>query len=484
MERVLKAMIEKHMIEQGDRVLAGVSGGADSVCLFFLLLELRKRVDFEWMAVHINHQIRGAEAEEDQKYVEQICRENHVPLRIVTKDVRVMAKQEKLSEEEAGRKVRYQAFEQILKEWSGNKIALAHHKNDQAETVLWNLVRGSGLRGMTGMKEQRDCYIRPLLSVTRTEIEDYLERRNISYQTDSTNQTLEYTRNKIRLKVLPYVTEELNGRAVEHIANTAEIFGEIQDFINQTVEQEWHKVVKKQEEGYLLEEQAFLAEHVVIQKAILQKVLADCANGLKDITNEHIVILQKLFLREVGKQVQLPRSVKAVKKYDGVAIQTEVTAQLPKQKEVPIAIPGVTKLEDNQFLIECNIINRDAFNEIMMKMENDSEKNIINSKNYCTKWFDYDKIGSMVLLRNYRKGDILQIGKNGQHKKLNRFFIDEKIPREERGGIWLLAEGQEVIWVPNYRISEGYRVTDMTEHILQVTMKFAGGCNESWKGQP
>ena len=120
----------------------------------------------------------------------------------------------------------------------------------------------------------------------------------------------------------------------------------------------------------------------------------------------------------------------------------------------------------------------------MMKMENDSEKNIINSKNYCTKWFDYDKIGSMVLLRNYRKGDILQIGKNGQHKKLNRFFIDKKIPREERGEIWLLAEGQEVIWVPNYRISEGYRVTDMTEHILQVTIKFAGDCNRSWKGQP
>lgn len=459
------------------------------------------------MAVHINHRIRGEEAEEDQQYVERICRENHVPLRIVTKDVRAMAEQEKLSEEEAGRKVRYQAFEEILKEWNGNKIALAHHKNDQAETVLWNLVRGSGLRGMTGMKEQRDCYIRPLLSVTRTEIEDYLERRNISYQTDSTNQTLEYTRNKIRLKVLPYVTEELNGRAVEHIANTAEIFGEIQDFIDQTVEQEWHKVVKKQEEGYLLEEQAFLAEHVVIQKAILQKVLADCANGLKDITNEHIVILQKLFLREVGKQVQLPRDVKAVKKYDGVAImpanntigkhgtkavsadhmvrkQTEVTAQLPKQKEVPIAIPGVTKLEDNQLLIECNIINRDTFDEIMLKMENDSEKNIINSKNYCTKWFDYDKIGSMVLLRNYRKGDILQIGKNGQHKKLNRFFIDKKIPREERGEIWLLAEGQEVIWVPNYRISEGYRVTDMTEHILQVTIKFAGDCNRSWKGQP
>lgn len=481
MKQVLKSIIDKHMIERGDRVVAGVSGGADSVCLFFLLLELKKKIEFEFMVVHVNHQIRGEEALEDQRYVEKICAENHVPIKIVTKNVQDVAKKEKFSEEEAGRMVRYRVFEQVLKEWKGNKIALAHHKNDQAETVLWNLVRGSGLKGMTGMRQQRECFIRPLLSVTRKEIEVYLEERNISYQTDSTNETLDYTRNKIRLRVLPYLADELNGKAVEHIANTAEIFQELQDFIERTVEQVWDMIVKKQGEGYLLETKAFLAQDIVIQKAILQKVLVFCANGLKDITSEHILILQKLFLKEVGKHVQLPRNVAAVKNYDGVVISsaTEAAGKLSEkifavseQAEISLAIPGTIEMGKDNIKVECSIMNRSVFDKIVSKMERDSKKSIINSKNYCTKWFDYDKISSTVSLRNQKNGDVLQIGKNGEHKKLNRFFIDQKIPREERGAIWILAEGQEVIWVINHRISEGYRVVDTTENILQVTVKF------------
>ena len=490
MKQVLMDIMDKHMIERGDRVVAGVSGGADSVCLFFLLLALKENVEFEFIVVHINHQIRGEEALEDQRYVEKICEENQVPVIIVTKDVKAIAKEGRLSEEEAGRQVRYQAFEQVLKEWKGNKIALAHHKNDQAETVLWNLVRGSGLKGMAGMKPQRDCFIRPLLSVTRDEIEDYLSKRNISYQTDSTNKTLEYTRNKIRLKVLPYFVSELNGRAVEHIANTAEIFSELQDFVDRTVAQAWDRVVRNKRECYLLEAEAFFAQDIVIQKAILQRVLAFCANGLKDITSEHIVILRKLFLREVGKQVQLPRGVKAVKNYDGIAIFSMPKIEGKRageifpdvtQTEVFLVIPGTVELKRDNIMVECSVMNRSVFYKIISKTKENSKKNIINSKNYCTKWFDYDKIGNTVSLRNQRNGDVLQIGRNGEHKKLNRFFIDRKIPREERAAIWMLAEKQEIIWVIGHRISEGYRVTDATENVLQVTVSFTNSDNRQKK---
>ena len=128
-------------------------------------------------------------------------------------------------------------------------------------------------------------------------------------------------------------------------------------------------------------------------------------------------------------------------------------------------------MKNENLIVECNIISRSVFDKNVSKRENVFEKNIINSKNYCTKWFDYDKIGSMVFLRNQKNGDVLQIGKNGEHKKLNRFFIDKKIPREERGRIWILAKGPEVIWVINHRTSEGYRITDTTQNFLQVTVK-------------
>lgn len=476
MREVLVEIIEKHMIEQGDRIIAGVSGGADSVCLFFLLLELKKEITFDFMVVHINHQIRGKEALEDQKYVEELCEKNKIELKVVSENVKKIAEIEKLSEEEAGRKVRYKAFKQALKEWNGNKIALAHHKNDQAETVLWNLIRGSGLKGMTGMKRQRDCYIRPLLSVTRKEIEEYLKENNISYQTDSTNQTLDYTRNKIRLMVFPYIADELNERVIEHIANTAEIFQEIQNFIDKVTESEWSKIVKEEKKEYYLEKEAFLIEDFVIQKAILQKVLNFCADGLKDITNEHITMLQQLFHKEVGKKIELPRKTEAVRTYKGICVYHKKGAVIKenfiqKDRKTVIAVPGITRLETEEILVECRVLSRENFFQNKKEIEKNSKKSIINQKNCCTKCFDYDKISNTVFLRKQQTGDMLQIGRNGEHKKLNRFFIDCKIPKEERKDIWILAEEQEVIWVIGERISEAYRVTERTKHILQITVK-------------
>ena len=198
-KKVEQYIEQYQMIGRGDRIVTGVSGGADSVCLLFVLCELRKKLGFEVIVCHVNHQLRAEAAEQDEAYV------------------KVIAKNGKKSLEEAGRIVRSNAFETVCRESGANKIATAHHKNDNAETVLLNLARGSGLQGMCGIRPVYGNRIRPLLCLTRKEIEEWLEEEQISYCTDETNEEDEYTRNRIRHKILPVMEQEINRQTVEHI---------------------------------------------------------------------------------------------------------------------------------------------------------------------------------------------------------------------------------------------------------------------------
>ena len=202
LERV-RAYAEKYqMIRPGDRIVAGISGGADSVCLLFLLRELCREKGAGLFAVHVNHGLRGAEAGEDEAYVRKLCGELKVPLRVFSFDVRGRAREEHLTLEEAGRLCRYEAFEEEAERIGGTRIAVAHHAGDQAETVLFQLFRGSGLKGLAGIRPVRDNVIRPLLCTGREEIEAWLTERGIEWRTDSTNLTTDYTRNRIRGEIL------------------------------------------------------------------------------------------------------------------------------------------------------------------------------------------------------------------------------------------------------------------------------------------
>ena len=201
-------MDEHHMLTPGDRVVAGVSGGADSVCLLFVLLKIREEIPFSLHGVHVNHGIRK-EAGEDAAYVEQLCSQFGLPFILVKENVRERAAAEKRSEEEMGRLVRYQAFESVMKSVGANKIAVAHNSNDQAETMLFHLFRGSGLSGLCGIRPVRDHIIRPILCLERKEIEQYLEERKIAYCKDATNEEDDYTRNRIRHHILPYAEQEI-----------------------------------------------------------------------------------------------------------------------------------------------------------------------------------------------------------------------------------------------------------------------------------
>lgn len=220
-----------NMLEAGDKVVAGVSGGADSICLLFVLMELQKEIPFELTAVHVNHGLRAEAADRDEAYVRELCETYRIPCVSYRENVELIAKNRKQSLEEAGREVRREAFRRTMESWGGTKIALAHHKNDNAETFLMNLARGSGLKGLGGMLPVNGTIIRPLLAAERQEIEQYLKENGIAYCTDETNKSDDYTRNRIRNHMIPLLEDGVNKRAVAHISDTMERLREVQEFL-------------------------------------------------------------------------------------------------------------------------------------------------------------------------------------------------------------------------------------------------------------
>ena len=205
------------MTEPGDGLLAGVSGGADSVCLLFLLDELKEELGIRLAAFHLNHGLRGAEADRDEAYVKEICGRLGIPLAVAHENVAEYAAARGISGEEAGRILRYEHMKETAEQFSCQKTATAHHRDDSAETVLFNMFRGSGLKGLSGIRPVRGEVIRPLLCLSRAEIAGYLEERGIPWCEDSTNGENVYTRNRIRNQLLPWVKENINARAPEHI---------------------------------------------------------------------------------------------------------------------------------------------------------------------------------------------------------------------------------------------------------------------------
>ncbi|MGN1266711.1 MAG: tRNA lysidine(34) synthetase TilS, partial [Dorea sp.] len=252
MYQKVKAYVEKHhMLKNGDKVIVGVSGGADSICLLFMLLALQEEINFEILAAHVHHGLRKESADADERYVRKICEKQEVELRVFHEDVKTYAKKYGLTEEEAGRNIRREVLGRLCEEERGTRIALAHHRNDNVETLLWNLARGTGIRGAGGIRPVNGVWIRPLLCVERTEIELYLEKWRISYCTDETNLEDAYTRNRLRNHVIPYFEEHINRRTVEHMAEAVEQFRLLGEYVEAEAEK-YRCMCVKENEGRIL----------------------------------------------------------------------------------------------------------------------------------------------------------------------------------------------------------------------------------------
>ncbi|MBQ9768377.1 MAG: tRNA lysidine(34) synthetase TilS [Lachnospiraceae bacterium] len=455
-ERFIK---EQSLIEQGERVLVGLSGGADSVCLLAVLKELRETFSLTLGAFHVNHGIRGGEADRDEAFSEALCKRFEVPFFTAHEDVPRYAKEHGLGIEEAGREVRYLAAERIAKERGYDKIALAHQQKDVAETFLFHLFRGSSVTGLSSIPAKRGNIIRPLLFCNRNEIEDYLKEQGLSYCTDSTNGETEYTRNKIRHQILAVAEDEVNEGAVRHVAEAAAELSELNEYLSDRAEE----VCKKAEEvpeGVQISIADLKVLHRAVRNRAVHSLLVRVAGSAKDMTREHVEAVCALCMRQSGKRVSLPYDMVAEREFDRLVIRRYGKEQRKEEEdrqeasEVLVEIPGEYSVGRKGETMSFRIFPY--------------KKNAEIPRNEYTKWFDYDKIKGALRLRPRKEGD--RLGMRSGSKSVKALFVEKKIAKEERAKRLLLADEAQVLLVPGVRSCDNYRVEETTTTVLEVQL--------------
>lgn len=479
-EEKAEALIRKYnMIEKDDVVIAGVSGGADSVCLLFVLCALREKYGFSVRVCHVNHELRGADADADEQFVEDLCRKLKVPCRVFHRNVELIARKRKQSTEEAGRMVRREAFETMCREDGGTRIASAHHSDDNAETILLNLARGTGIKGLCGIRPVYGKWIRPLLGVSREEIESALVQAGISWRQDQSNEEDVYTRNRIRHHILPALQTQVNPETAWHLNELSCQAREVWDYVERGVDEAWDRCIAplpEKPEDLTIRELPFLKEMPAVQKQLLHRSICRAAGRSRDVEAVHVSALLDLFGRQPGKQISLPYGVTAYRTYDGVTLGKNVREKKLCEKETgeapdsctALRIPGKTRVPGTSLCISCRIRERgDNEPDPYSGMEKGQAE--ILQKSY-TKCFDYDIIKYTASVRKRRAGDYLVINRDGGRQKLKSYFINQKVPRRDREQMFLIADGSHVMWIPGMRMSAYYQIGRETRRILEITI--------------
>ena len=437
-------ILQFHMFPEKSHIVVGLSGGADSVALLHALSCMKKEYDWDITAVHIHHGLRGEEADQDALFAVDLCRKLGTPCIVRRYDVKAEAAARKLGEEETGRLLRYEVFREIAGE--NGYVAVAHHRQDQAETVLMRLCRGTGLKGLGGMSPVRGNICRPLLFCSREEIEAYCRENELKWREDTTNQEDRYTRNKLRLKVLP-VLEEVNPRAVAHIAETAELLSLEEDFLEQQAAV-CYENVKLAGAEVTLHRQKLLELHPAMRKRVLRKAMAEFVQT--DVSQVQIEALEDLLEKETGKSRDFLEGIHAENRYDALVLSVK--------KE---------KMEGYQYALSAGetiaIPEAGISVQVWVSEERETDKD--------TKCFDHDKIKGELSCRTRKTGDFIAM-KTGR-KKIKDLFIDEKVPRTERETLPLITVGEEVLWAVGLRVSEAHKPDENTEKYLCIRIEKA-----------
>ncbi|MCI8893793.1 MAG: tRNA lysidine(34) synthetase TilS [Lachnospiraceae bacterium] len=497
MKKVLSFVREHHMIEESDHILAAVSGGGDSVCLLLMLQRLGEAIPMRLSVIHVEHGIRGEASRADADFVRRLCQERGIPCFVYECDAIAYARDHGMGLEEGARALRYELFETCRREQKADKIAVAHNQNDCAETVLFHMARGTGLRGLQGIPPARGNIIRPLLCMERREIEDYLQAQGQGYCTDATNQELVYSRNKLRHQALP-VLEEINPKAVGHICQAAGSVAEVWGLLEQLVQEARQRWIRmggagnRREAGYFLEE-GIVQEPPLVRRTLVMELLGECGGSRKDLTGIHVAQVLGLLDHQVGRRISLPYGMQAYRTYGGIELwQTGCSTEAGADGCSPEPGAGGCGTEPGPggASIEAGPGGRGTAWEpggrgIALEpgqsrelrayglsisarlLEKKADLQEIPKKKY-TKWFDYDKIKIGLLLRNPQPEDYLVIDSQGRTQSLKKYFVNAKVPARQRGEQLVLADGSHVLWAVGGRISEAYKVTGATTRILEV----------------
>ncbi len=456
MESIFKTnIISKNLIESGDTILGAISGGPDSMAMLNCLVLLKKDLKFKLLIAHVNHGVRGEYAKRDQEFVKMVAKDYNIPYFTKNVDMVGYGKELGISSEEAGRILRYGFFREILSDYGGGKIAVAHNKNDQAETILHRIIRGTGLDGLKSMEFIKGDIIRPLLNISRKEIEDYIEQKRIKFVVDHTNLETDYTRNKIRLELLPYIKENFNPNIIDSLYRLTRIAtGEIQ-IIEEITTEKYNLIVKSATENSIIFNGAiFKLESEAIRKRLIRKAIENISGNLHGIEEIHINDIIKLFQdAKTGKNIDISKGLRARVSYSDFIIELRNNTN-PKLEAKKIEI-GENVLEEFAIIISLELISADE----------------IDFNNADIKYIDYDKVSGELWIRRRKSGDKFSPLGLGGSKKLKDYMIDKKIPQDKRNSIPILCDNSGIIWVIGYGLSDKYKITKETKQTLRIKLK-------------
>ncbi len=464
-DKVLKTIEKFKMIDKNDCIVVGVSGGADSVCLLHILSRLSESYNLKLRVVHINHCLRGEDSDADERYVEDLCGQLGVSFFKFSFDIKNEAKRLSVSEEEAGRIFRYKCFYQVCDDFQSGKIAVAHNKNDNAETIVMRFIRGTGIKGLCGISPVRKNIIRPLIECERFEIERYCFYNNLDFRVDITNTFDVYTRNKIRLRLFPWISKNLNENIVSSVVRNAEIISDEELFLEEISDDAFYSCSLNSgfdnDKEVVLETEKLLGFNIAVIRRVLRKACRFFSKDLKDLSYSHINMLVDLAKGETGKFLRLPSSILAEKGYNCLKIS---------YFDEKISFSLKQSLFFNYELMYNKVIKVKETNDTIVVLSKDDFSFFSKNEPYFILHIDKNKVKGKIKVRSRIDGDCIFV-KGVGNKKLKKFFSEKKILQKDRGFIPIVCDDENVICAVGVCVSDLYKLdfdSDCTKEFINI----------------
>jgi tRNA(Ile)-lysidine synthase len=440
------------MLSGGETVLIGLSGGPDSVCLLIALDKLKEDLNLKLHAIYIDHGLRPGETPDEIEFCRKLCQGLTVPFITRSIDVKTYAKENDINKQEAARELRYRAFDEVSAETDADRTALGHTADDQVETFLMRFLRGSGPAGLAGIPPVRGRIIRPLIDVERREVEQFLGEENQVYIVDSSNLEEDYLRNRLRHSVIREL-KDINPHIVQTVSRTMDVLREEEKYFGILVTKTLMKLICRKSD---LRIELFLTPMEMMDKVVLRRVLRRAINetkGLRGMGFIHIEDIIELIKRgDPGDRIYLPKGLRVIKNYGTLVITSEIPQGIGY---FSIEVPGEAVLREIKAVIMATV-------EESFDSGGDGKEVAV---------FDADKVGAVLSVRPRMKGDFFYPIGFGKRKKLQDFFVDEKVPRDERDGIPVVASGHDIVWIAGYRGDERFKVTGDTKRFLKLEFR-------------
>ncbi|APV45419.1 tRNA(Ile)-lysidine synthetase [Dehalogenimonas formicexedens] len=471
-KKILDFIRARRLVSRGDRVIVAVSGGADSVTLLHILHKVRDELGCELHVAHLDHRLRGDASHQDAQFVAGLAQKLGLPSTIEARAVRTYREENRLSTEEAAREVRYKFLSEVAEKIGASSVAVAHTLSDHVETVTLHLLRGTGLTGLVGLKDKSILrykrvgpltLIRPLLCLKRAEVEEYCRELTLEFRTDATNESLSFTRNRIRHTLLPGLRKDFNPRIDDALDKLAKIAADDVDFIQTETSKVASGVVRLDGNTVAIDRKGFASLHPALKRALLRQVLSSVLGSPKDIEAVHIEAMLDVAEGETGRSIDLLDGVAFVSGYQDLTLGRNAFEDIPLPEikgERSLNIPGVTEISG--WRVKATIL------------ENGTGLLTAGASDEYTGLFDLDAVGDELKVRARRAGDCLvPLGMESQ-KSVKDFFIDTKVPRAWRSRIPLVVNPCQVVWVVGHRLDDRVKVTPSSRRILRLEFTKTG----------